>query len=105
MHDEQSLATGPDSAPPPGSAAEAFSDLAARVAVMGERLDGRMAVMARALEHIAAEKPAIEIPDYGNTLAKMAKSLVAIEGKPAMQMTPEDMALRHGSGGSRGPAR
>lgn len=94
MDDEQSLATGPDSAPPPGSAAEAFSDLAARVAAMEDKLDRRMAVMARTLEHIAAEKQAIDIPDYGNTLAKIAKSLVAIEGKPALQMTPEDMAAR-----------
>lgn len=53
-----------------------------------------MAVMARALEHITAEKQTVEIPDYGNTLAKMAKSLAAIEGKPALQMTPEDMAAR-----------
>lgn len=58
------------------------------------RLEGEMAMMRRAVEHVATEKAEIDIPDYSNTLAEMAKRLVAIENKPAMQMTPEDFAGR-----------
>jgi hypothetical protein len=58
------------------------------------RLEGEMALLRRAVEHLATEKAEIEIPDYSNTLAQIAKSQIAIERKPAMQMTPEDMAAR-----------
>ncbi|HKX77691.1 MAG TPA: DUF6118 family protein [Novosphingobium sp.] len=65
------------------------------------RLEGEMALMRRAVEHLAAERPDIIIPDYGTTLGEMAGrlgemslSLFAIVSKPAMQMTPEDMAAR-----------
>lgn len=68
---------------------------------MEERLEGRMAVMARALEHIAIEKQSLEFPDYGPTLAKMNGYLVTLAGQtknimdaPAMQLTPESMAER-----------
>lgn len=65
------------------------------------RLEGEMALMRRAVEHLAAERADIIIPDYGTTLGEMARrlgemslSLFAIASKPAMQMTPEDMAAR-----------
>ena len=58
------------------------------------RLEGEMALLRRAVEHLATEKAEIEIPDYSNTLAQIAKSQIAIERKPAMQMTPEDVEAR-----------
>lgn len=65
------------------------------------RLEGEMALMRRAVEHLAAEKGDIRIPDYTATLGEMAQRLGAIaQGmhtiaeKPAMQMTPEDFAAR-----------
>lgn len=58
------------------------------------RLEGEMALMRRAVEHLATEKAEIDIPDYSNTLGEMAKRLVAIDENPAMQLTPEDMAAR-----------
>ena len=101
MEDEQSLLNEPEPDPRPNAAAEAFARLSERVAAMEERLDGRMAVMARALEHIAIEKQSIEFPDYGPTLAKMNGYLATLAGQtktimeaPAMQMTPESMAQR-----------
>ena len=60
MDDEQSLLNEPEPEPRPNAAAEAFAHLSERVAAMEERLDGRMAVMARALEHIAIEKQSLE---------------------------------------------
>tara|TARA_R110000868_G_scaffold222044_1_gene473852 strand:- start:1602 stop:2354 length:753 start_codon:yes stop_codon:yes gene_type:complete len=103
MDDEQSLLNEPEPEPRPNAAAEAFAHLSARVAAMEERLEGRMAVMARALEHIAIEKQSIEFPDYGPTLAKMNGYLATLAGQtknimdaPAMQFTPESMAERIG---------
>jgi hypothetical protein len=101
MDDEQSLLNEPE--PRANTAAEAFAHLSERVAAMEERLDGRMAVMARALEHIAVEKQSLEFPDYGPTLAKMSGYLATLAGQtkkimdaPAMQLTPENMAERIG---------
>lgn len=101
MDDEQSLLNEPEPEPRPNAAAEAFALLSERVAAMEERLDGRMAVMARALEHIAIEKQSLEFPDYGPTLAKMNGYLATLAGQtktimeaPAMQLTPESMAER-----------
>lgn len=103
MDDEQSLLNEPEPEPRPNAAAEAFAHLSERVAAMEERLDGRMAVMARALEHIAIEKQSLEFPDYGPTLAKMNGYLATLAGQtkkimeaPAMQLTPEGMAERIG---------
>ena len=62
--DEQSLPNEPEPQPQAGTAAEAFTRLAARVEAMEGRFDGRLAVIARALEHIAIEKQSIEVPDY-----------------------------------------
>ncbi len=101
MDEEQSLLNEPE--PRPNAAAEAFAHLSERVAAMEERLEGRMAVMARALEHIAIEKQSLEFPDYGPTLAKMNGYLATLAGQtktimdaPAMQLTPESMAERIG---------
>ncbi len=65
------------------------------------RLEGEMALMRRAVEHLAAEKGDIRVPDYTATLGEMAQRLGAIAqgmntiaDKPAMQMTPEDFAAR-----------
>ena len=71
-------------------AAEAFS-----------RLEGELALVRRAVQHLAAERADIVIPDYGPTLADMAESLGAISGSieaiaghPAMRMTPESLGKR-----------
>ncbi|WP_371431964.1 DUF6118 family protein [Novosphingobium sp.] len=102
MDDERSLLNEPN--PQPNAAAEAFARLSERVTGMEERLDGRMAVMARALEHMAIEKQSIEIPDYSPTLAKIGGILATLAGQtkkimdaPAMQWTPESMAERIGA--------
>lgn len=99
--DEQSLLNGPEPAPPTGTAAEAFARLAARVEAMDARFDGRLAVIARALEHIAIEKQSIEVPDYNPTLGKInanmaefAKHMKAVSQSEALRMTPESMAER-----------
>jgi hypothetical protein len=103
MDDEQNLLNEPEPELRPSAAAEAFAHLSERVAVMEERLEGRMAVIARALEHIAIEKQSLEFPDYGPTLAKMNGYLATVAGQtkkimdaPAMQLTPESMAERIG---------
>lgn len=78
----------PDAAGDP--AAEAFA-----------RLEGELALMRRAVQHLAAERADIVIPDYGTTLTDMAKrmgaigeSLKSMAGHPAMQMTPDSMGNR-----------
>lgn len=60
------------------------------------RLEGEMALVRRAVQHLAAERADIFIPDYGKTLGGIAKQIDAISGSlsqiaehPAMQMTPE----------------
>ena len=65
------------------------------------RLEGEMALVRRAVEHLAAEKGDIRIPDYSTTLGEMAQRLGAIAqgmntiaDKPAMQFTPEGLAAR-----------
>lgn len=86
MDDEQSLLNEPEEE----SALQAFA-----------RLDGRIAMMARAVEHLAAERASIDIPDYSATLGQMntrltavAQALAAIAEKPAMQLMPEGLAAR-----------
>lgn len=99
--EEQPLLNGPEPQPPTGTAAEAFARLAARVETMDARFDGRLAVIARVLEHIAIEKQGIEVPDYNPTLGKInanmaefAKHMKALSQSEALRMTPEDMAER-----------
>lgn len=96
--DEQRLpSNAPETEPREETAAEAFARLDDRVA----GLDGRIALMVRAVEHMAAERLSIEIPDYTPTLEKMNaylaaihKRMKAIEDAPALGMTPEDMGAR-----------
>lgn len=65
------------------------------------RLEGEVALMRRAVQQLAAEKSEIHIPDYSITLAELSKSVESadetlreIAAKPAMALTPEDMARR-----------
>jgi len=65
------------------------------------RLEGEVALVRRAVQQLAAENAEIRIPDYSATLGELSKrlgsvdqTLKAIVGKPAMEMTPEDMAQR-----------
>lgn len=65
------------------------------------RLEGEIALMRRAVENLATEKANIDIPDYSSTLGEMAQyldeatmTLTAIAAKPAMDLTPENMAER-----------
>ena len=65
------------------------------------RLEGEMALVRRAVEHLAAEKADIVIPDYSKTLGEMTNRLAAvaqgfntIADRPAMQFTPEGLAAR-----------
>ena len=85
----------PDPDPP---VPEAAGDPAAEAFA---RLEGELALMRRAVQHLAAERADIVIPDYGKTLTEMAKRMGAISeslkgmaGHPAMQMTPESMGNR-----------
>lgn len=96
--DEQRLpSNAPEPEPRAETAAEAFARLDDRVA----GLDGRIALMVRAVEHMAAERLSIEIPDYNPTLEKtnaylaaIHKRLKAIEDAPALDMTPENIGAR-----------
>lgn len=65
------------------------------------RLEGEIAMMRRAVQQLAAEKAATEIPDYSSTLGEIAQQLEAatetldtLVSKPAMELTPETMAQR-----------
>ena len=65
------------------------------------RLEGELALMRRAVQHLAAERADIVIPDYGATLTDMAKRMGAIDGSlksmagpPAMQITPNSIGNR-----------
>lgn len=65
------------------------------------RLEGEMALMRRAVQHLAAERADIVIPDYAPTLTEMTKRLGAISGSiddiaehPAMQITPDSFGRR-----------
>ncbi|CAM4157036.1 DUF6118 domain-containing protein [Novosphingobium lubricantis] len=65
------------------------------------RLEGELALMRRAVQHLASERADIVIPDYGATLTDMAKRMGAISeslkgmaGHPAMQMTPDSIGNR-----------
>jgi hypothetical protein len=88
MDEKQSLSNEPE--PAAETAAQAFA-----------RLDGRIALMSRAVEHLAAERASIDIPDYSATLgqtntrlAGIAEELADIAEKPAMLLTPEGLAAR-----------
>ena len=85
----------PDPDPP---VPEAAGDPAAEAFA---HLEGELALMRRAVQHLAAERADIVIPDYGATLTDMAKRMGAISeslkgmaGHPAMQMTPDSIGNR-----------
>jgi len=80
--------------PAPGAAGDPAAEAFAR-------LEGELALMRRAVQHLAAERADIVIPDYGTTLTAMAKRLSEIDqcledmaDHPAMQMTPESIGNR-----------
>ena len=63
------------------------------------RLEGEIAMMRRAVQQLAAEKAAIQIPDYSSTLGEISQQLEVatdtldtLASKPAMELTPETMA-------------
>lgn len=63
------------------------------------RLEGEVALVRRAVQQLAAEKSEIRIPDYTDTLGELSKHLGAAErtlktivAKPAMELTPEEVA-------------
>lgn len=65
------------------------------------RLEGEVALVRLAVQQLAAEKAEIHIPDYSTTLGELSKSVESAEqtlrdilAKPAMGLTPEDMARR-----------
>lgn len=85
-------------AEPEPEAAKIESDPAAEAFA---QLEGELALMRRAVQHLASERADIVIPDYGKTLVEMTKRLDAISGSlddiaehPAMQMTPERLGAR-----------
>ena len=89
------LESEPDPDPP---AQEVGGDPAAEAFA---RLQGELALMRRAVQHLAAERADIVIPDYGATLTDLAKRMGAISeslkgmaGHPAMQMTPDSIGQR-----------
>ncbi len=62
------------------------------------RLEGELALMRRAVQHLASERADIVIPDYRATLTEMVKWLGEIDKSvkntaehPAMQMTPDSI--------------
>lgn len=85
-------------AEPQPKPAEVESDPAAEAFA---RLEGELALMRRAVQHLAAERADIIIPDYGATLTEitkrledMAENLDCIEEHPAMQVTPDSFGRR-----------
>lgn len=96
---ELALDPGPELDPEPESSIlDAGGDPAAEAFA---RLEGELALMRRAVQHLAVERADIVIPDYGATLTDMAKRIGAISeslkdmaGHPAMQMTPDSIANR-----------
>ena len=97
MQRQLSRVTRPEQESRTETAAEAFT-----------RLDERIALMTRAVEQMAAERATIEIPDYDPTLRKTNALLVdidtrleAIEGAPALDLTPENMGARIAAAGQK----
>ena len=85
-------------AEPQPKPAEVESDPAAEAFA---RLEGELALMRRAVQHLAVERADIVIPDYGATLTEMTKrledmseNLDCIEEHPAMQVTPDSFGRR-----------
>lgn len=90
-----------------GDPAEAFDRL--RAVIEGQ--DRELALLRRAVEGLAAERGAIDVPDYSETLGHLqqgvntaAENIVRIgqflKAAPALAMTPEQMAQRIAAAGS-----
>ena len=65
------------------------------------RLEGEMAMVRHTVQNMARERADIVIPDYTTTLGQMAdqlaqvsKTLSTIGSKPAIELTPEDIAVQ-----------
>lgn len=65
------------------------------------RLEGEMAMVRHTVQNLARERADIVIPDYTATLSQMAdqlaqvsKTLGTIGNKPAINLTPEDIAVQ-----------
>jgi len=65
------------------------------------RLEGEMAMVRHTVQNMARERADIVIPDYSATLGQMAgqlaqvsKTLGTIGNKPAIELTPEDIAVQ-----------
>ena len=65
------------------------------------RLEGEMAMVRHTVQNMARERADIVIPDYTATLGQMSdqlaqvsKTLTAIGNKPAIELTPEDIAVQ-----------
>ena len=65
------------------------------------RLEGEMAMVRHTVQNMARERTDIVIPDYTATLGQMAdqlaqvsKTLGTIGNKPAIELTPEDIAVQ-----------
>jgi len=65
------------------------------------RLEGEMAMVRHTVQNMARERADIFIPDYTATLGQMAdqlaqvsKTLTAIGSMPAIELTPEDIAVQ-----------
>lgn len=85
-------------APQPEPEAETEADPATEAFA---RLEGEMAMVRHTVQNMARERADIVIPDYTATLGQMAdqlaqvsKTLTAIGNKPAIGLTPEDIAVQ-----------
>lgn len=76
-----------------------------------EAMRGELALLRRAVEGLAAERSAIEVPDYTETLGRMQRGVDAtaerigaindvIARSPALAMTPEQMTQRIAAAGN-----
>ncbi len=85
-------------APKPEPEAETETDPATEAFA---RLEGEMAMLRHTVQNMARERADIVIPDYTATLGQMAdqlaqvaKTLTAIGSKPAIELSPEDIAVQ-----------
>ncbi|WP_173655736.1 DUF6118 family protein [Sphingomonas turrisvirgatae] len=90
-----------------GDPAEAFDRL--RAVIEGQ--DRELALLRRAVEGLAAERAAIDVPDYSETLGYLQQGMEGATGRldhigkmlaaaPVMAMTPEQMAQRIAAAGN-----
>ena len=96
-----------DDIPEGDDPAEAFDRL--RAVIEGQ--DRELALLRRAVEGLAAERGAIDVPDYSETLGHLQQGVNTaaenigrigqfLKAAPALAMTPEQMAQRIAAAGS-----